>query len=100
MVKQTEILSKELGRTISYIDIPEPDARKGMMKMGMEDWLIDAMMECILSLDQVMDLKQLVQLKKLQGESQYCFHNLQRIMLKPLDKKKDVLPCQNTDSFI
>ncbi|MGB8101097.1 MAG: SDR family oxidoreductase [Nitrososphaeraceae archaeon] len=40
-----EILSKELGRTISYIDIPEPDARKAMMKMGMEDWLIDAMME-------------------------------------------------------
>jgi uncharacterized protein YbjT (DUF2867 family) len=40
-----EILSKELGRTISYIDIPEPAARKGMMKMGMEDWLIDAMME-------------------------------------------------------
>ena len=40
-----EVLSKELGRTISYIDIPEPDARKGMMKMGMEDWLIDAMME-------------------------------------------------------
>ena len=35
-----------------------------------------------------MDLKQLVQLNKSQGESQYCFHNLQRIMLKPLDKKK------------
>jgi hypothetical protein len=40
-----EILSKELGRIISYIDIPEPDARKGMMKMGMEDWLIDAMIK-------------------------------------------------------
>ena len=40
-----EILSKELGRTISYIDMPEPDARKGVMKLGMEDWLIDAMME-------------------------------------------------------
>jgi uncharacterized protein YbjT (DUF2867 family) len=40
-----EILSKELGRTISYIDIPESNARMGMMKMGMEDWLIDAMME-------------------------------------------------------
>ncbi len=38
-----EILSKELGRTISYIDISEQDARKGMMKIGMEDWLIDAL---------------------------------------------------------
>ena len=40
-----EVLSRELGRTISYIDISESDARKGMMKIGMEDWLIDAIME-------------------------------------------------------
>ena len=40
-----EVLSRELGRTISYIDISESDARKGMMKVGMEDWLIDAIME-------------------------------------------------------
>jgi len=39
-----EILSKENGRTISYIDIPEEDARKGMEEMGMEDWLIEAIM--------------------------------------------------------
>jgi NAD(P)H dehydrogenase (quinone) len=32
-----------IGKKISYIDIPEEDARKG--KMGMEDWLIDAIME-------------------------------------------------------
>jgi uncharacterized protein YbjT (DUF2867 family) len=40
-----EVLSRELGRTISYIDISESDARKGMMNIGMEDWLIDAIME-------------------------------------------------------
>jgi uncharacterized protein YbjT (DUF2867 family) len=40
-----EILSKVIGKKISYIDIPEEDARKGMKKMGMEDWLIDAIME-------------------------------------------------------
>jgi uncharacterized protein YbjT (DUF2867 family) len=39
-----EILSKENGRTISYIDIPEEDARKGLEEMGMEDWLIEAIM--------------------------------------------------------
>jgi uncharacterized protein YbjT (DUF2867 family) len=39
-----KILSKENGRTISYIDIPEEDARKGMEEMGMEDWLIEAIM--------------------------------------------------------
>jgi uncharacterized protein YbjT (DUF2867 family) len=40
-----EILSKEVGRRISYVDIPEEDARKGMEENGMDDWLIDAIME-------------------------------------------------------
>jgi uncharacterized protein YbjT (DUF2867 family) len=39
-----EILSNSLGRRISYVNITE-DARKAMKKMGMEDWLIDALME-------------------------------------------------------
>jgi len=40
-----EILSEETGRTISYIDISEEDARKGMKKMGMGDWFIQNAME-------------------------------------------------------
>jgi len=40
-----EILSKEVGRRISYIDIPEEDARKGMKDSGMDNWLVDAIME-------------------------------------------------------
>ena len=40
-----EILSKEVGRRISYVDIPEEDSRKGMEENGMDDWLIDAIME-------------------------------------------------------
>ena len=40
-----EILSNEAGRRISYIDIPEEDARKGMEENGMDAWLIDAIME-------------------------------------------------------
>jgi uncharacterized protein YbjT (DUF2867 family) len=40
-----EILSKEVGRRISYIDISEEDARKGMEEKGMDDWLVDAIME-------------------------------------------------------
>ena len=40
-----EILSKEIGRRISYVDIPEEDSRKGMKENGMDDWLIDAIME-------------------------------------------------------
>jgi uncharacterized protein YbjT (DUF2867 family) len=39
-----EILSKEVGKRISYVDIPEEDARKGMKKIGMDDWLIDSTM--------------------------------------------------------
>ena len=40
-----EILSKELGRKISYIDIPEESARKGMKENGMSDWLVDGLLE-------------------------------------------------------
>ena len=40
-----EAISNEVGRRISYIDIPEEDARKRMKDSGMDDWLVDAIME-------------------------------------------------------
>ena len=40
-----EILSEVTGRRISYVDISEEDARKGMKKMGMEDWFIQNAIE-------------------------------------------------------
>jgi uncharacterized protein YbjT (DUF2867 family) len=40
-----EMLSEEVGKRISYVDIPEEDALKGMKEIGMDDWLIDATME-------------------------------------------------------
>jgi uncharacterized protein YbjT (DUF2867 family) len=40
-----EILSKTLGRKISYVNVTEEDAREAMKKMGMDDWLADAFME-------------------------------------------------------
>jgi uncharacterized protein YbjT (DUF2867 family) len=41
----TEIISKEISRKISYIDTEEEEARKAMESMGVEDWLIDAILE-------------------------------------------------------
>jgi uncharacterized protein YbjT (DUF2867 family) len=40
-----EILSKETGRGVSYVDISEEDLRNGMKKMGIIDWSIDNAME-------------------------------------------------------
>ena len=40
-----EILSSEVGKKISYVDVTEEDARKGMKQMGADDWYIDAMLE-------------------------------------------------------
>jgi hypothetical protein len=37
-----EILSNEVDKRISYVDISE-DSRRGMKQIGMEDWLIDTM---------------------------------------------------------
>jgi len=39
-----EIFSKEIGKKVFHIDIPEEDTPKGMKEIGMEDWFIDAMM--------------------------------------------------------
>ncbi|MDF0681161.1 MAG: SDR family oxidoreductase [Candidatus Nitrosocosmicus sp.] len=42
-----EILSKEIGRKISYVDITGDDLRKGMKQSGMSDWLIDVIMDSL-----------------------------------------------------
>jgi uncharacterized protein YbjT (DUF2867 family) len=41
----TDILSSEAGKKISYVNITEEDARKGMKQIGMGDWFIDIMVE-------------------------------------------------------
>jgi uncharacterized protein YbjT (DUF2867 family) len=43
--QSAEILSNATGKKIMYVNIPEVDARQGMKKIGMENWLIDAIME-------------------------------------------------------
>jgi uncharacterized protein YbjT (DUF2867 family) len=40
-----ETLSKATGKKISYIDIPQEEAIKSMKGSGMEDWLIDDLIE-------------------------------------------------------
>ncbi len=40
-----EILSRELGKGIKYVNIPDEDARKGMKDMGMDDWSANSLIE-------------------------------------------------------
>jgi uncharacterized protein YbjT (DUF2867 family) len=40
-----DILSNEVGKKISYIDITEDDARKEMKQIGMGEWFINIMIE-------------------------------------------------------
>jgi uncharacterized protein YbjT (DUF2867 family) len=40
-----EILSKETGRRVSYVDISEEDLRNGMKEMGIVDWSVDNALE-------------------------------------------------------
>ena len=40
-----EILSREVGKKISYVDIAEESARKGLKEIGMDDWFINSLME-------------------------------------------------------
>jgi uncharacterized protein YbjT (DUF2867 family) len=39
------ILSKTIGRKITYVNISDDDARKGMKENGMQEWTINALME-------------------------------------------------------
>jgi uncharacterized protein YbjT (DUF2867 family) len=40
-----EILSRELGKEIKYVNIPDEDARKGMKDKGMDDWSANSLIE-------------------------------------------------------
>jgi uncharacterized protein YbjT (DUF2867 family) len=40
-----DILSNEVGKKISYIDVSEDDARKGMKQIGVDNWSINIMLE-------------------------------------------------------
>jgi uncharacterized protein YbjT (DUF2867 family) len=40
-----EIISNELGKKITYVNISEDDARNAMRSMGMDKWFIDSMIE-------------------------------------------------------
>jgi len=40
-----EILSKQLGKKITYVNVSNEDARKGMKEMGMDEWFINSMIE-------------------------------------------------------
>jgi uncharacterized protein YbjT (DUF2867 family) len=43
--QSAEILSSILGRRISYVNVSEEEASKAMKNTGMEDWLVDALLE-------------------------------------------------------
>jgi uncharacterized protein YbjT (DUF2867 family) len=40
-----DIISNVVGRKISYINITETESRENMEKLGMERWLVDAIIE-------------------------------------------------------
>jgi uncharacterized protein YbjT (DUF2867 family) len=40
-----EILSKEIGKQVNYVNISDEDARKGMKDMGVDGWTINSMIE-------------------------------------------------------
>jgi uncharacterized protein YbjT (DUF2867 family) len=40
-----EIISKEVGKKISYVNIPDEAARKGMKEVDMGDWFINSIIE-------------------------------------------------------
>jgi len=40
-----EILSERLGKKVNYINVSDEDARKGMKDMGMDEWIINSIIE-------------------------------------------------------
>ena len=79
--QSAEILSNALGRRITYVNITEEVARKAMKKMGMEDWLIDALIEFYNVIKSGDASQSLQSLNRLQIENLYHLNNLSEIML-------------------
>ena len=40
--KAAEILSKQLGKKVNYVNVSDEDARKGMKDMGLDEWTINS----------------------------------------------------------
>jgi uncharacterized protein YbjT (DUF2867 family) len=40
-----EILSKDVGKKVNYVNVSDEDARKGMKDIGMDEWTINSMIE-------------------------------------------------------
>jgi uncharacterized protein YbjT (DUF2867 family) len=40
-----EILSKEVGKKVNYVNVSDEDARKGMKDIGMDEWTINSLTE-------------------------------------------------------
>jgi len=40
-----ELLSKQVGKKVNYVNISDEDARKGMKDMGMDEWTINSIIE-------------------------------------------------------
>ena len=40
-----EILSEQLGKKVNYINVSDEDARRGMKDMGMDEWIINSIIE-------------------------------------------------------
>ena len=40
-----EILSKEVGKKVNYVNVSDEDARKGMKDISMDEWTINSLIE-------------------------------------------------------
>ena len=45
MDRRSIILSKAVGKKINYVNVTDVDARKGMKDMGMDEWIINSIIE-------------------------------------------------------
>ena len=84
-----EILSKEIGRKISHIDISADDARNGMKQSGMSDWLFDVIMD---SLNYIIrgyyGSQTSTVVEQITGRKPNLLTNLSEIILVTSDRKK------------
>ena len=76
-----EILSKALGRKISYVNITEEDARKSMKNLGMEDLFVDTLIEICNVIKSGNASQTIGAVEQITGRSQYHLNNLSEIML-------------------
>jgi uncharacterized protein YbjT (DUF2867 family) len=91
----TRILSEQVGKKISYVNVSEDDAHKATKEIGLDDWLVNTILEGYRYLRKGHFSPVTTVVEELTGKNLFLSNSSQRLMQKCLDRAC----CCNTNTI-